>query len=408
MRSRASICWIASLLLLAASPALGASEAPPGEFAAAAISRKVTVEVYAREGCPHCAEAEAFLRPLAASRPDVELVVYDVAHDPAARERMQQRASAAGIEALGVPMIVVDGQILVGYSSDETTGRRIVALIDAAAADPPVEADPHAACEGAPGNPTCRAAEEAEEVELPLLGHVRVRDFGLPLFTLVVGLLDGFNPCAMWVLLFLLSLLAGMRDRRRMAAIGGTFVVISGVAYFTFMAAWLNVFLLLGVSRAVELALGGVALVIGALNVKDAAGFGRGPSLKIPESAKPGIYRRVRAIVQAERTLGAVAAAAVLAVLVNIIELACTAGLPAVYTRVLTAHHLPAWSYYGYLLLYIAAYMFDDALMVTIALVTLSRTKLQERGGRALKLISGLVMLFLGLALVVFPQWLVW
>lgn len=257
-----------------------------------------------------------------------------------------------------------------------------------------------------PGEATC--PEDEEVVDLPLIGRVRAGELGLPLFTLVVGLLDGFNPCAMWVLLFLLSLLASLRDRRRMALIGGTFVVISGAAYFAFMTAWLNVFLLIGVSRAVQWILGGVALVVGGLNLKDALGLRGGPSLHIPESAKPGIYRRVRAIVQAERTVAAVLAAGVLAVLVNVVELACTAGFPAVYTQVLAAHHLSPWGYYGYLLLYIAAYMFDDALMVAVAIVTLSRTKLQARGGRALKLISGLVMLFLGIALVVRPQWLVW
>jgi glutaredoxin len=407
MRSRAALGWIGFVLLLAGSPARGASEAPADEVAVVAPSGAVTMEVYVRPGCPHCAVAEAYLRKLVTTRPGVELIVLDVAHDPAARQRMQERASAAGIEALGVPMIAVNGQVLVGFLSEETSGREIVALLDGAAARP-VQAAADAACEATPDDASCREVEEVEEVDLPLLGRVRVRDLGLPLLTLVVGLLDGFNPCAMWVLLFLLSLIAGLRDRRRMAAIAGTFVLVSGVAYYAFMAAWLNVFLLVGASRAVELVLGGVALVIGVLNVKDGFGLGRGPSLKIPESAKPGIYRRVRAIVQAERMLGAVAAAAVLAVLVNIIELACTAGLPAIYTRVLTAHHLPAWSYYGYLLLYVAAYMFDDALMVAIALVTLSRTKLQERGGRALKLISGLVMLFLGLGLVAFPQWLAW
>src|SRR5690606_12148753 len=120
--------------------------------------------------------------------------------------------------------------------------------------------------------------------------EVRAGELGLPLFTLLIGLVDGFNPCAMWVLLFLLSLLANLRDRRRMALIGGTFVIISGAAYYAFMAAWLNVFLLIGLSRAVQVVLGVVALGIGVLNVKDFVRPRRGPSLHIPESAKPGIY----------------------------------------------------------------------------------------------------------------------
>jgi hypothetical protein len=134
-----------------------------------------------------------------------------------------------------------------------------------------------------------------------------------------------------------------LADRRRMAIIGGTFVVISGLVYYVFMAAWLNVFLLIGLSRTVQIVLGVLALVIGAVNLKDSFGLHRGPSLSIPESAKPGIYRCVRDIVRARHTM-----VAVVALLVNLVELACTAGLPAIYTRVLTAHHLPAWGYYGY------------------------------------------------------------
>jgi hypothetical protein len=121
---------------------------------------------------------------------------------------------------------------------------------------------------------------------------------------------------------------------------------------------------------------------------------------------KPGIYARVRHIVQAEHLLGAVASVIGLAVLVNMVELLCTAGLPAVYTRILTLQRLPWWAYYGYLGLYNLAYMLDDSLMLMLAVVTLGRHKLQETHGRWLKLVSGVVMLILGGALIIHPQWL--
>jgi glutaredoxin len=400
-----------ALCLSVAAPTLAAAAPDGGPVEVAAGSTAATIEVYTREGCPHCAAAEVFLESLAATRPGVELLVRDVGRDPAAREQMQQRARAAGVEALGVPLIVVNGRVLVGYGGEDTTGGQIVALLDAARPVIAATGAPDGVCAATPTDPTCLPAAPGApigEVELPLVGRVRAGELGLPLFTIIVGLLDGFNPCAMWVLLFLLSVLASLRDRRRMALIGGIFVVISGAAYYAFMAAWLNVFLLIGLSRAVQIVLGVVALVIGAVNLKDFFGLHRGPSLSIPEAVKPGIYRRVRSIIQAGRTVDAVAGAAVLALLVNIVELGCTAGLPAIYTQVLTANHLSGGGYYGYLLLYIAAYMFDDSLMVLIAIVTLSRTKLQERGGRILKLISGLVITVLGIALLARPQWLMW
>jgi hypothetical protein len=145
---------------------------------------------------------------------------------------------------------------------------------------------------------------------------------------------------------------------------------------------------------------------VGVINVKDFLAFRHGPSLTIPDAAKSGLYARVRRILRAENLPGAFVGVVALAVLVNMIELLCTAGLPAVYTHILTLQQLPWWAYYGYLGLYNVAYMLDDSLMLVIAVVTLSRRKLQEAGGRWLKLVSGVVMLGLGVVLIAKPEWL--
>ncbi len=191
-----------------------------------------------------------------------------------------------------------------------------------------------------------------------------------------------------------------------MVMIAGTFVLVSGFIYFAFMAAWLNIFMVVGFSRTIQVLLGGMAFLVGVFNVKDFLALGAGPSLAIPDSAKPGIYARVRRIVHAEHMAGALVGVVLLAALVNMVELLCTAGFPAVYTHILAARELPWWSYYGYLGLYNLAYILDDAMMVTIAVVTLQHRKLQERAGRWLKLVSGLVMLALGTVLLAKPEWL--
>jgi len=271
---------------------------------------------------------------------------------------------------------------------------------------PPLEELPDSAPDSESVSEGLSSQPPPEVVHLPLFGPVRVREWGLPAFTIAVGLIDGFNPCAMWVLILLLSLLVNLKDRRKIALIAGTFVLISGLAYFAFMAAWLNVFLLIGYDRYAEIILGVLALTIGLVNIKDFFAFGQGVSLKIPESMKPAIYNRMRNILQSNSLLAALAGAIVLAVLVNTIELLCTAGLPAVYTRVLVSHNLPTWEYYGYLALYNVAYMFDDSIMVGIAVATLSNRRLQEREGRWLKLVSGIVILALGLLLLFQPGWL--
>ena len=114
-----------------------------------------------------------------------------------------------------------------------------------------------------------------------------VERLGLPAFTVAIGLIDGFNPCAMWVLVFLLSLLVGVTSRRKTVLIAGTFVLVSGLMYFAFMVAWLNAFLLVGFSRSLQALLGVVAVSIGAIHIKDFFAFKRGLSLSIPERAKP-------------------------------------------------------------------------------------------------------------------------
>ena len=141
--------------------------------------------------------------------------------------------------------------------------------------------------------------------------------------------------------------------------------------------------------------------------MKDFAAFHRGPTLSIPERARPGLYARTRRLLEEKPLLSAVGGVVVLAVLVNLIELACTAGLPAVYTHILTLRHLPTWQYYAYLALYNLTYIADDSVMLGIAVVTLSRRKLQERAGRWLKLLSGAVILALGVLLLFWPRALV-
>ncbi|MCP5149798.1 MAG: NrdH-redoxin [Ectothiorhodospiraceae bacterium] len=341
------------------------------------------VEVFVRAGCPHCAHAKAWLEHLSTRRPELRITVRDVVADPAALAQLREASAAHGITRLGVPTFRVCDQLVVGFDTAETTGRTIESLLA------------HAVPAAAPA-----------AVHLPVLGALDVDRLGLPLFTVAVGLADGFNPCATWVLLFLLSLLVGVGDRRKVVTIAGTFVVVSGLVYFAFMAAWLEVFLLVGYSRQAQVAVGMLALAIAVVNVKDFVAFGRGPSLAIPERARPGLFARMRAVATAPGLAAALVGAGALAVLVNLVELLCTAGLPALYTQVLALEPLSGAARYGYLALYNVAYMADDAVLLALAVVTMRRFKLQERGGRWLKLVSGLLIGGLGAVLLARPQWL--
>jgi glutaredoxin len=368
---------------------------------------KVTadIEAFVRNGCPHCAKAESFLHKLQQEQPTLKIVIRDVSKDTAALGDLQKLAKGQDIRVVRVPAFQISGQLLIGYTDETSSGQLIrdVLAQTSTIAKPPdsagCEADEQAlSCEA---NPAPKTAPP-QMFAVNFLGHkLTLEDVGLPLFTVAMGLLDGFNPCSLWVLLLMIALLAPMNNRPRMLAIAGTFVIVEGIAYFVFMAAWLNLFLLIGLSRISEIIIALIALIAGMINLKDFWRFGWGVSLSIPDAAKPAIYERIRNILQAKNMTAAIIGAVILAVLVQIVEFMCTSGFPALYTRILTLKQLDTISYYGYLLLYNLAYMFDDLIILSIGVITLSQHRLQEKEGRWLKLISGLTMVGLGIYLLI-------
>lgn len=343
------------------------------------------IEIFTRQGCPHCARAKEFLKRLLVEYPAIRITEHAVPENREQLERLFNLSEEHGNQRPGVPAFLICGNFFIGFDSDRTTGEQIKQLMGLNMPGP--------------GSP-----QEAGELETTLFGKVSVERFGMPLFTIIVGLIDGFNPCAMWVLLMLLSLLVNLRSRKRLLMIAGTFVFVSGAVYFAFMAAWLNLFFIIGFSRSIQVVIGLIALVIGMIHIKDFISLHKGVSLSIPDTARPAIYTSMRRVLYAENMTAAFLAVITVAVLVNLVELLCTMGLPALYTQILSSRELSVMGYYGYLLLYNLAYIFDDALMVGIAVITLSSRKMKEVEGRWLKLVSGIVIALLGAVLIIAPD----
>ena len=315
------------------------------------------IEFFTNHDCRHCEDAARFLAGLQEERPEVIVQARYPVQDEAARARFESLVERAGIKAASTPAFVVGGKLLVGWTSAATTGRLIEDILDGVeGVDGGVTGE---GClvdlDGGDGAADC-ADPRDQTIDLPFIGPVKPRDLGLPVFTMVLGLVDGFNPCAMWILLFLLSLLVHLKSRKRMFAIAGTFVLVSGIVYFAFMAAWFTFFDVIGKARIIQVILGSVAIFVGVVHAKDFFAFHKGLSFSIPESAKPGIYARMNRILKAENLTGAILAVIALAFMVNVVELLCTAGLPAIYTNVLAQHDLPRWQYYGYIGLYPVSY----------------------------------------------------
>lgn len=375
-----TVCWLLTVFIF---PLPGHAQSTPATDNLPCKS----LEVFTRQGCPHCARAKEFLRQLEKDYPSVTITEHPVPDDQQQLERLFRLSEENGIERPGVPSFLICGNFLVGFDTVQTTGEQIKRLLGL-------------------GQKTAGGTPAAGEIETGWFGTISVDRLGLPVFTFAIGLIDGFNPCAMWVLLMLLAVLVNLRDRQRLLLIAGTFVLVSGAVYFAFMAAWLNLFFFIGLTRPIQVIIGLIALLIGIVHIKDFFAFKKGVSLSIPDSAKPSVYARIRRVIHAENRLAAFIAVTVLAFLVNLVELLCTAGLPAIYTQILANKHLSGAGYYAYLLLYNIAYIFDDSIMVGIAVITLSSRKMQQVEGRWLKFFSGAVILLLGILMILFPGWL--
>jgi thiol-disulfide isomerase/thioredoxin len=362
-----------------------------------AQTNEVKLYLFWGNGCPHCAAEKEFLKKLEQKYPQLEVKSYEVWYNSTNLELFKKMVEGYGCGVSGVPTTFIGEDYIIGYSSDETTGKKIEEkikfCIENGCIDPTEKLgkDSHGICIG------------NEIIELPILGELDYSKMSLPAFTIILGGLDGFNPCAFFVLFFLLSMLVYAKSRKRILLIGGTFVFFSGFVYFLFMAAWLNLFLIIGQLKIITIIAGIIALVMATINIKDFFFFKKGVSLTIPEGAKPKLFKRMRNLLKADSLISMMTGTIVLAIAANTYELLCTAGFPMVFTRVLTLNNLSMTEYYLYLILYNLVYIIPLLIIVLMFTITLGAKKLTEEQGQLLKLISGLIMLSLGLILLINP-----
>jgi hypothetical protein len=383
-----------SILLLLLLPVLSSASAAINESTWHQTLESGSVQIklwfFWSQRCRHCQEARPVIEQMANEHDWLQLESKELINSSQNRKLFFSMGKRFGREARSVPTFFFCNTMVVGFEDKATTGEFILERLKQC----------KSSLEAGKGIP---ASISAERIALSQATGINTDGMSLPLITVIIAGLDAFNPCAFFVLLFLLSLMIHVNSRRRMLLIGSVFVLFSGLIYFLFMAAWLNVFLLMGTLRWVTIIAGIVATTMGVLNIKDYF-ITAGPSLSISEKARPGLFDRMRKLLNAENLPAMLAGTVLLAIAANSYELLCTSGLPMVYTRLLTLEDLPVSSYYLYLLLYNIIYVLPLLIIVIVFVTTLGSRKLQAHEGRALKLLSGIMMFALGLLLIFVPE----
>jgi hypothetical protein len=393
---------------------------------------KIKLYFFWSKTCPHCAEAHPFIDQLPKLYPWIELYSHRVS-TPGSMDKWQEIALQTGTKASSVPYMAVCNKAVVGYSSEAITGQYLVDSLKQCYQSlggklaPQDNFAPNSSDKKQPLFSTCNDGtnqdsntgtcdlnlesqqsntSSVQPVELPFIGVVAPEQLSLPLLTLVLAGVDAFNPCAFFVLLFLLSIMVNAKSRTRMLIVGGIFVFFSGFIYFLFMIAWLNIFELLGANSdggMIILGAGILALVAGVINLKDYF-FTKGEvTLSMSAENRTGLIKRMGKLTNASSMAAMIAGTVVLSILANAYELLCTAGFPMIYTSVLAMHELPDFERYMYLVFYNIVYVIPLAIIVIAFSATLGKRKLTEKEGKTLKLMSGIMMIGLGGTLAMDP-----
>ncbi|MGC9394535.1 MAG: thioredoxin family protein [Anaerolineae bacterium] len=403
---RKKFCTIIVMLALFIA---GFWQAVPGRAAIPAQEpTDVPIYFFWGDGCPHCEAEKPFLQKLVRNNRRVTLYEYEVWYSPENQELFKQMAAALGFEPRGVPTTFVGNRYWVGYS--DVMGAEIEAhvklCLEEACPDLGVGLVPGREARADKGTDDPRVIEPSPSViNVPLIGTINLESQSLFVSTALIAFVDGFNPCSLWVLSILLSLMLNTGSRKKVFIIGAVFITVTAAVYMLFIAGLFTVLTFVSFLGWIEVLIALLALFFALINIKDYFWYKEGLSFTIADDKKSGIYKGIRKIMQAGDSLwGLVSATFVMAVGVSLVEFSCTAGFPVLWTNLLTAQQVGTLTFVLLLLLYMVIYQIDEAAIFLAAVFTLKASRLEEKHGRVLKLIGGMLMLTLAGVMLINPD----
>jgi hypothetical protein len=364
-------------------------------------TEKLEYILFHLDTCPHCKDEIKFIenKLLPKYGEFIDYKEYELSTQKN-REVLDQYSFFYKVDVgSGVPIAFIGGEIVHGYGDDDTTGKQIMGIVESKLSELGLIDSKQDEVK----------KDDSSEMSVPILGEIDAKSISLPFLTVVLGLVDGFNPCAMWVLLFLISLLFGMNDKKKMWILGSVFIFISGFSYFLFMSAWLHLVLFLGLISFIRAGIGLLAIGMGSLTIHNFWENRKvdGVVCKVSSNKKnQKVFDSLRNAVHKKSLLLSIIGIVVVAFLVNLLELACSAGFPAIFTQVLAINDIAMWQRYMYMIGYVFFYMLDDMIIFALAMITMQATGIGTKYAKYVNLFSGILIFILGLLLIFKPEFL--
>ena len=398
--------------------------APDLGFSTLQDEPRVPIYIFWGEGCPHCAKAKPVLEDLARQNPSVALYEFEIYNSEQNQQLFATFGEAYGFEPRYVPTIIVGDNVWEGYADEfapEITAKvesclaegcedKGASVIDGMGYTPfaasgttaPPTLDPTAI---PTEEPPASDPEDPNLTKLPLFGKVDLSKMGLFLSTALIAFVDGFNPCSIWVLSMLLAITLHTGSRKKVLVVGLVFLTVTAAIYALFIAGLFTVLKVVSFIGWIQVVVALVALFFGIINIKDYFFYKEGVSFTISDDKKPGIYQRMRKVLEAgDSWWGLIGGTIVLAAGVSLVEFSCTAGFPVLWTNLISAQQVTTITFVLLLVLYMVIYQLDELGIFLVATFTLKSSRLEEKHGRILKLIGGVLMLTLAIVMLVNPE----
>ena len=355
-----------------------------GEILKIESDDKVHLYLFHGQECPHCEEEREWLKDIENEYKDyLTVYYYEVWHNEDNVKLAEEIKKEFGIKKDGVPLTIIGDKYYVGYS--KPIGSTIENKIKEFAG----------------------LNTDSNEINIPIIGKVNIKEVSIPLVAVILGFIDGFNPCAMWILLFLISMLIGYENKKKAWILGLTFLCVSGLVYFLSM---LGINFVIGVATInwMKILIAVFILIAGILNLRKYLKIRKKDvgCAVVDAKKRRKITTRMKNIMNSNSFLLSLVGIILLAASVNLIELACSLGFPVIFSEVLTVNEVSGILKIVYLLIYIFFYMIDDIVVFSISMVTLEATGITNKYNKLCTLISAIIMIIMGLLLLIKPDWL--
>lgn len=380
-------------------------------FSVRVSAKSVNVYMFYGKTCPHCEEALEYLNDVK-DKYDLKIYKYEVWENDENKALMNEIALLLDVNVRGVPFVIIDNTAIFGYASQMTDETYRYHIKEAAKDNFVDKVGIKLGIVNESGvlitNGENQAQDASYKVKLPIIGKVDLKNISLPVLSILIGIVDGFNPCAMWVLLFLISTLISMKDKKRLWSLGLTFLITSSLVYMAFMVSWLSFAKMISGVLVVRMIIAIVAIISGAINLNSFANqLGKEDGCNVVSAKKrKKVFSKIKKFTHEKSFIIALLGVILLAISVNLIELACSAGLPVIFTGLLAMNDLSTLEYWFYIVIYIFFFMLDDLIIFAIAVKTMQLTGISTKYTKYSHLIGGILMFIIGILLIVKPEWL--